>query len=284
MNRWVDLNSPLSSGLLRSALDADPQRLDLAALAVAALENPLLDPRRSERILDELGARVCALLDEEGPELPLPRKVELLRQVLAREEGFRGDSHRGGDPAWSALDQVLETRVGLPITLSVVYLEVARRADIPLFGVSFPGHFLVAFDSGLGKRVLDPFFGGEILTESGCQKLLRQVSPQLRFSPRMLVPASVRAITTRMLRNLERNYFEKDDHERALKVMDLLLQLSPNHPGDLRTRASLLSALGAFRAALADVERCLTLSPQAPDCRNLRLAATALRARVETLN
>jgi regulator of sirC expression with transglutaminase-like and TPR domain len=100
----------------------------------------------------------------------------------------------------------------------------------------------------------------------------------------MLDPASVKVISSRMLNNLKRLYLDSDERERALRVMDLLLLLTPDHPGDLRTRAGLLSSLGAYRAALADVERCLSISPHAPDSRQLRWTASALRERVDTLN
>ena len=166
----------------------------------------------------------------------------------------------------------------------MVYLEVARRVGIPIFGVSFPGHFLLATEIDGAKLAIDPFAGGELLTESGCQELLRKVAPQIRFQPKMLVPANVKVIVSRMLNNLKRSYLDSAEHERALRVLDLLLMLAPDHPGDLRTRAGLLSAVGAYRAALADVERCLTISPHAPDHQQLRWTATALRERVDTLN
>ena len=179
---------------------------------------------------------------------------------------------------------MLTRKKGLPITLAVVYLEVARRAGIPLFGVSFPGHFLVACPSEDGKLVVDPFQGGTILTEAGCQDLLARVAPQVRFQPRLLSAAPVKVIAWRMLNNVKRAWLERTDGERAARAVDLLLELHPDHPGELRARATILSALGAYRAALADVERCLKLSPDAPDQIQLEMTAQALRHRLELLN
>jgi regulator of sirC expression with transglutaminase-like and TPR domain len=204
--------------------------------------------------------------------------------VLADEEGFWGDTEKYDAPENSFLDSVLARKKGLPITLAVVYLEVARRAGIPLFGVSFPGHFLVACPSEEGKLVVDPFQGGTILTEAGCQDLLARVAPQVRFQPKLLSAAPVKVIAWRMLNNVKRAWLERTDGERAARAVDLLLELHPDHPGELRARATILSALGAYRAALADVERCLKLSPDAPDQVQLEMTAQALRHRLELLN
>jgi len=267
--------------LLDKALHANPQRLDLAAFAVAALENPALDVQTSQWMLDALSARVLSAL--KGSVDPLDG-LEALRKVLGEEEGFHGDNVLPADPASSFLDVALQRRQGLPITLSVIYLEVARRAQLPLYGVSFPGHFVVAADVGQGKLVLDPFHWGKLLTEAGCERLLKQVAPHLKFRPDMLRPASVPVIAYRMLANLKRLYLKEGEGPKALRVLDLMLKIAPDHPGDLRSRAAVLSTLGAFRAALKDIERCLELSPTAPDHGSLLMTARALRQRVELLN
>ncbi|MCY1075627.1 SirB1 family protein [Archangium lansingense] len=269
---------------LVSALAADPPRLDLAALAIATLNRPGLDASAYLHTLDALAARVQLEMERHTGHGEVMAGLTALRHVLADIEGFRGNDEDYQAPENSFLDQVLERKVGLPITLSVVYLEVARRAGIPLYGVPFPGHFLVACSAGDHKLVVDPYHGGEILTEEGCKELLERVAPQLRFTPAMLSPAPVELITYRMLSNLRRVYLERDDSERGLAVVDLLLMLAPNHPGELRTRAALLANLGAYRAALKDVERCLELSPEAPDRDRLELTARELRQRAELLN
>ena len=284
MNFSSGFGSPLARERLVSALAADPPRLDLAALAIATLANPSLDAPACLHTLDALAARVQLEVErhlEEGPSLA---RLRALRHVLADIEGFRGNEQDYYSPENSFLDYVLEHKVGLPITLSVVYLEVARRAGISLYGVAFPGHFLVACNAGNHKLVVDPFHNGDILTETGCAELLRRVAPQLRFDPAKLSPAPVELITYRMLSNLKRVYLEREDTERGLTVVDLLLLLAPDHPGELRTRAVLQSQVGAFRAALKDVERCLELSPEAPDRERLELMARELRERLANLN
>lgn len=271
--------TPRARALLQKALAH--KRLDWAAFAIALLEYPDIDVRTYEAQLDGYAQRVMAIKAGAGDALG---QMTALRRVLGDEEGFWGNTDKYSAPDNSFLNIVLERRVGLPISLSVLYLEVARRAGIPIFGVSFPGHFLVAAEAAGGKLVMDPFQGGQILTEAGCGDLLKRVAPQVKFMPRMLIPAPVKTVAARMLNNLKRGYLDAGDGGRALRVVDLLLLLNPDHPGELRARATILSALGAYRAALVDVERCLELSPDAPDHQNLRLTARALRQRVEFLN
>lgn len=275
---------PLARERLVSALAAEPPRLDLAALAIATLDRPELDAPACLHMLDVLACRVqveAERLHDKGEALA---PLRALRHVLSDIEGFRGNEENYHSPENSFLDQVLERKLGLPITLSVVYLEVARRAGIPLYGVPFPGHFLVAHDAGAHKLVMDPFHQGDILTEHGCEELLKRVAPQLKFDRAMLAPAPVELIAYRMLSNLRRVYLGREDRERGLAVVDLLLLLAPDHPGELRTRAALLANLGAYRAALRDVERCLELSPEAPDRERLELTAQELRERAALLN
>ena len=253
------------------ALQSRPQRLDLAALAIASIEYPDLEPTRYESILDGYAARAGGGVDR-------------LCQVLAKEEGFRGNTDDYHGPQNSCLNAVLETRLGLPITLSVVYLEVARRAGIALYGVSFPGHFLVACDYAGGKRVIDPFDSGQTLNEAGCAALLRKTVPEARFTTRLIAPASAKAIVERMLTNLKGSYLRKGDGPGALKAIEHLLALSPDNPLELRVRAAIFSALGAYRAALADIERCLELSPAGQEHDSLVLTAKALRERAKYVN
>lgn len=281
MDSPFELGSPRARALLGQALSADPPRLDLAALSVAALEAPELDLASATARLDALARRVEA---RSRPLSPPLESVQALCRVLAEEEGFRGDPEPSFAPENSFLDRVLERRKGAPISLSIVYLEVARRAGLSMYGVSFPGHFVIAMDTREGKLVVDPFHGGRLMTAEGCEELLRELAPQVKFTPGMITPAPVRAIAYRLMASLKRVYLDQGDGERALRVVDLMLAVTPDHPGELRARAAILSALGAYRAALADVERCLELSPEAPDHQSLLLTAQALRERVERLN
>lgn len=274
------LNSPeRAEKLLKAALDT--QRLDLAALAVAALEYPELDETTYLEQIESYALRVRLMLP---PNPTLLQQIQALKRVLADEEGFRGNSTKYHAPENSFLNRVLERKVGLPIALAVLYLEVARRAGIKLFGVNFPGHFLIAGESAAGKLVVDPFHGGTVLTPDGCADLLKEMAPAMKFQTEMITPAAVPTIVQRMLNNLKRVYLESNDNERALKAVSLLLVLQPKSPGDLRVRAHVLCALGAFKAALKDVERCLEISPDAPDKEGLEMARKALKEKVERLN
>ena len=274
-----DLSHPRAERLLSLAMRA-PQRLDLAALAIAALEYPALDPADTEARLHFLGARVRAL----HPRSPTAdEQLGALRKVLIEEEGYRGNAINYADPENSFLNVVLIRKVGIPISLSVIWLEVARRCAIPLYGIAFPGHFLVALDAPSGRMVVDPFDRGRSLTPGDCAELLKRFAPAAVLSEEHFEPAAVRSIVWRMLLNLKQVYFQRGDHARAVKIEDLLLQLAPNHPGELRARAALLSTLGAYKAALRDLERALEIGP-APDAPALVEAAKLLRQRLQYLN
>lgn len=267
--------------LLRDGLSASPPRLDRVALGVAAFDNAALDEAACLEALNSLAARVEAAADG-GSTL---QRLQALSRVLGAEEGFRGNRTDYFAPENSFLDRVLETRRGLPITLSVLYVEVARRAGIPLFGVPFPAHFVVGAALEDGSRVaLDPFAGGQLLSAADCQALLERVSPGARFSQAMIVAAPVKAIALRMLNNLKRVYVERGDVDRTLRAVDLLLAVEPDHPGELRARAHLFAAMGAFRAAIKDLERCLEVAPNAPDRAELERVLHELRGRTSRLN
>src|SRR5215211_5282863 len=280
---WVvvtqDLSHPRAERLLSRAMES-PQRLDLAALAIAALEYPALDPSDTEARLEFLAARVRAV---RRASWAAEDQLRALRKVLVEEERFRGNEANYADPENSFLNVVLVRKLGVPISLSVVWLEVARRAQIPLYGVGFPGHFVVALDATHGRIVVDPFSSGRSLTADDCLAILKRHSPEAKLSEALFEPTSVRAIAWRVLLNLKRVYLQREDQARAVKVEDLLLQLAPNHPGELRTRAALLSSLGAYKAALRDLERAMELGP-APDAAALVEAARVLRQRLQFLN
>ena len=271
---------PRARELLEQALAAQPPRLDWAALAVAALERPAVDVAAVEQALDALAEKVRA--QRTGADLT--SGLAALRAVLGEQGGYVGEEVDSKRAESSFLDVVLETKRGLPIALSVVYLEVARREGLPLYGISFPGQFLVGADEPGGKHVLDPFNRGRELSFADCAELLKRFAPSATLTPGLLAPAGLPVIAARMLANLKQLYLHRGQGEKALHVVDLLLVLAPDHPGELRTRAALLSALGAYRAALADVERCLKLAPAAKDAPSLALAAKNLRERVEFLN
>ncbi len=272
MLRTYELGNPPGRNELLEALAMRPPRLDLAALAIARLGNPDLDFTAPLRRLDSLGNRVRNRIGHDP--------VEALISVLADEEGFDGDHVVFDHPMNSFLDVVLERRRGLPILLSVLYLEVARRAGLEATGVALPGHFVVQ----VNQVLVDPFNNGKRLTERDAQRIVARASSSAEFSAQMLKPPSHRAVATRILNNLKGSWLQRNDTDDALGAVDLLLALSPSHPSELRLRAGLLMELGAFRAALFDIETCLRETPPPPDHAALLRTADGLRQRVGQLH
>lgn len=274
----LDLTQPVAERLLREALGAAPERLDLAALSIATLDRPALDVAEILHRLDGLARRVSVALLS-GPR-PASRadQITAVRRVLVEDEGLRGNEVEYHDPANSFIDVVLERRVGLPISLSVVWIEVARRAGIALYGVAFPGHFLVALGAGAARIVVDPFGGGRILGAVDCATLLTRAIPNALLSDELFAPASVRTTAWRMLQNLKSIYLGANDELRAARVENLLLQLRPDDVTELRERAELLISLGAHQEALRDLERVLRLGA-APDRAVIEATIAALRSR-----
>ena len=248
-----------------SALAADPPRLDLAALAIATLANPTLDAPGCLHTLDALAARVQLEIErhiEEGPSLA---RLRALRHVLADIEGFRGNEKDYYAPENSFLDHVLEQKVGLPITLSVVYLEVARRAGVQASPVGFPGHFLVCMQEHERPLAIDPFQGGVILDDRALAALLERSGSKLEYRPELIAPMPVRQVVARMLLNLRAIYAQRGEMARLLVVFDRLIDLLPGSAEERRDRGLLFARLGAPAAAISDLERYLELAPGAAD-------------------
>lgn len=213
--------------------EADLQ-LDVAALLIGAWEHDVFDVEPHQRALDALADRAAAAVGAAaGPD----EAGQLLAGMLFGELGFRGNTDDYYDPRNSFLSEVLARKVGIPISLSVVYIEVARRLGIPAAGVAFPGHFLVRVDGGREPLILDPFDGGAALDRSALEALLARASgPDARLDEVSLAPAPKRAILVRMLNNLAAIYGRTADTFRSLEVLERLAVLDPS---DTRIVASL---------------------------------------------
>ena len=271
----------VSRSALRRIAEKEPLDLARAALAIAHEEYPSLDEAAYLGKLDEIAAQVMRSL----PPGALPeRRVGRLNLVLFRELGFRGNDSDYYDPRNSYLNEVLDRRMGIPITLSAVYLEVARRCGLAAQGVNFPGHFLCKVPLDEGELVVDPFNRGRLLGKDDLQKLLESTSRDARLSARHLRAASGRDILTRMLHNLRAVYLERHDVPRALSAVERLLLLSPSDTRSLRERAGLYEKLGGSAAAAADLTRVLELEPGAKDAHALRGRLARLRGAPALLN
>jgi len=271
----------VSRSALRRIAEKEPLDLARASLAIAHEEYPALDEAAYLGKLDEIAAQVMRSL----PPGALPeRRVGRLNLVLFRELGFRGNDTDYYDPRNSFLNEVLERRIGIPITLSVVYLEVARRCGLAAEGVNFPGHFLCKVPLDEGELIVDPFHRGRLLGKDDLQKLLESTSRDAWLSARHLRVASGREILARMLHNLRAVYLERHDVPRALSAVERLLVLSPSDTRSLRERADLYEKLGGSAAAAADLSRVLELEPGAKDAQALRGKVQRLRGTPQLLN
>ena len=256
--------------------------LDRAALAIAEEEYPGLSAEPYLRSIDALAERArLRIAGRRGA----AGALRALRETLFEEAGFRGNDEDYYDPRNSFLNEVLDRRLGIPISLSVLFLSVARRVGLPVQGVRFPGHFLVKHEAGGRELFIDPYRGGEILTAEECADRYRaSTHGKGSFDPRFLDAATPRQILARMLHNLKRIYGEQGDDLRTLWVVDRLLLLSPGDPEERRDRGLVSARLGGTAAALADLRAYLAAAPGAPDAAELRELAGALERRQTLLN
>lgn len=235
--------------------------LDVAALELATLERPDLDLASCrddlERIASELSTRL-------GRSPTGPQFIRVMNQLLFEELGFHGNDDDYHDARNSCLDQVIERRTGLPITLSLVYIELSRRLGQPVHGVGLPGHFVVKYDDGSYATYIDPFHGGKLLTEDDCRQLAREIVG-VDIPDSALAPVSDRYILVRMLNNLRESYFRAKQYEKAVAVLDLLLEAFPSEAGYYKTRAIARLNLREYVAARADLQMYLQCAPEAED-------------------
>lgn len=262
----------------------DPEiDLALAALLIAAEEYDGLDVAAYAARIDDLaeGARhrVGGARVDESPRLLIDR----FHAYLFEELGFRGNEDDYYDPKNSFLNDVLDRRTGIPISLAAIYVEVARRLGWPVRGVGFPGHFLAKWELIEGDVVVDPFFG-TVVTEEDCKELLTRVSNgQLAFRKELLAPLPTRGILARMLANLKGVWVKRSDFLRAISACDRILLLMPDAVIEYRDRGLLWGKLECHRPALADLERYLSSAPRAADARTVREHAASLRGHVGKL-
>jgi regulator of sirC expression with transglutaminase-like and TPR domain len=278
---------------LQAVLETDPLDLARAALVIAKIEYPRLDPGPTLARLDSLGERGARRLGALR-DAPIQDRITELNRLLYEDERFEGNRRHYGDFRNSLLNVVMERRMGIPISLALVHVEVARRAGLEILGVSFPGHFLLrvppdAGDERAGAIILDPFDAGRRLDELDCRSLLRRkVGEDTRFSRAMLAPCSGRQFLARMLSNLKRTYVELRSFPHARAVTELLLTVDPAFGSDLRDRGLIAYHLDDFQTALRDLEHYLRLRTWNDADRDERQRVAehvkALRSRVAGLN
>ncbi len=256
-----------------AAIAARPDaEIDLAeaALVIAQEEYRDLDVAAYQRALERLGdgarCRVGAAAISARGGLGPRDVVGALNRYLFDECGFRGNREAYYDPRNSFLNEVLDRRTGIPITLSLVYMEVGRRVGLPLVGIGFPGHFLVGCDAPGERLLIDPFDGGRLLTEADCAAILARLHGRpVPLARHYLAPIGPRPFLVRMLANLKAVYLQREDYPRALAAVDRILLLTPDAADERRDRGLLHVKLQAFSLAAADLEAYLAARPGAPD-------------------
>lgn len=243
-------------------------RIDLAigALTIASAGRPEVDVGAGLGQLDGLAERVRVRLDVGDDQTHV---LDRLHDVLYRQAAFRGPTAAEfHDPRNSYLDAVLERRIGLPISLAIVELEVAWRLGIALTGIGLPGHFIVGAPGGV---LIDPAGGGRRLTPDDCQALMRRsLGEGILFNSGMLRPVGRRDILTRVLRNLRAAHLAARDWPAALGAVELLAVVEPTDPDHGRDRGLLLGRMGRFGEALAALSRYLDERPDGHDVADVR--------------
>ncbi len=249
--------------------------LGRAALAIAHSEYPNLD---IESYVSRMDGLASAVQDRAGEEADCYRLIAAINYTLFRVEGFSGNRDDYYDLKNSFLNEVMERKQGIPITLSVLYMEVARRVGLELQGVGFPGHFLVKHVGEEEEIVIDPFRRGEVCCTEELEEMLDDIyRGKLAFRPEFLSPVSKKQILRRMLNNLKAIYLRQGDLLKGLSVVERLLILEPNSVSEIRDRGLLYLKLECFPQALQDLEAYLRVAAHADDAPEVRDQVVSLR-------
>lgn len=285
--RFDDRFMPTHSDRLKTLLERPDDEINLAeaALVVAADEYPELD---IPAYLDRLDALAETVRRRLAPQSGFEATVVALNEFLFEEQGFTGNTDNFYDPRNSFLNDVLDRKLGIPITLCILYMEIGSRLGLALEGVSFPGHFLVKSATADGDVVLDPFSGGVAVSE---EELLERLQARLgdnEPSRAELVPllagTNNKDILLRMLRNLKAIYLHQERFDKALNTVNRILLIDSGSAEEIRERGELYARLECFRAALADFRQYLDLVPAAPDAVTLHRRISDLERIAGRLN
>ena len=243
--------------------------LALGALLIAQIEHPALAPETELARLDDLAARAGV------------GDVHRLRQFLFEDQGFAGNADDYYDPRNSCLNDVLDRRVGIPITLSVLAIEVGRRLGLRVDGIGLPGHFMAS----AGGVLFDPFNGGAVVSRADAGDVVARVLGRpVRLEDSHFAPVTAGDILRRMLANLRGVYVEREAWAKARGVMEYLIVLDPETPGHVRDYGTILMKEGNFARGAALWVEYLTLEPNAPDAKRVTAQLTEIRRAIASLN
>jgi len=262
---------------------ADQVDLAAAALLIALDEYPGLNVAAYLQQIDAIAERTLSKMSFQSADRPL-EAIQTINRQLFDVEGFRGNQEDYYDPRNSFLNEVMDRRTGIPITLSVLYMEVGHRIGLEIQGVGMPGHFIVKCEHQGQEFFVDPFDRGEILLEEDCRRKLEQLHGQdFQFSRSFLDVVNHRQILTRMLHNLKGIYWNSKDYTRALGVIDKVLLIIPTAASEFRDRGFANYQVNRLSSAIRDWSRYLELMPTASDAKevakSLKIAAQMLALR-----
>lgn len=266
------------------APEIEDENVDLirAALVIARTEYPYLDIEEYAARVERMARRVAGEAFDTTPQ----HTLAVLNRVLFEQAKLRGNRDDYYDPRNSFLNDVLDRGLGLPITLSIIYMEVAKRVGLPLCGVGMPGHFLLKHYGHEGQEILiDCFNRGDVLSRQDCQTRLDEIySGEMQLRPEFLHPVSRRQILTRMLNNLKTVYLSTRNFRKALPMADLMLVIHPESAEDLKQRALLRYSMGMHSLAAEDLEAYLKISPKASDGDDVRQMTLSIRRMLALMN
>jgi regulator of sirC expression with transglutaminase-like and TPR domain len=247
-----------------------------AALLIARTAYPDMKRSHYTGLLDAWGRQ---LRKQTGPDASTGDILRELNRIMFEQEGFKGDSDNYYDPQNSFLNRVLERKKGIPITLALVYSEVARLAGFSVYGIALPGHFIVGLFHETGTLYIDPFNQGEVLAESECRKMIEvRYGPEAASDASWRNPANKKKIIKRMLRNLKAIFLHSGRDMQILEMIQWILAVDPDAPSELKERGLLYEAMGNYAAAVLDLEHFLEVAPTSEDEQIIKQKVHLLRS------
>lgn len=279
MNSGRVLAHPAFARKRFTELAATPEPLlDLteASLIIALEEYPSIDVERYLRQIEEWSD---AIRDRIEGSRDTERIVDAINRLLYEQEGFHGEADDLYDPKTTFLNEVLDRHAGLPLSLSIVYIELSRRLGLEMSGVALPGRFLVKLSGPLGDILIDPFDDGRVLTTAECQSIIDQTyGGGVRLREHHLRGVSKREIVQRLLAHLKSLYLAHDNLEGAAGAVDRMLILDDRDAWELRDRGLLAMRLYEYQEAISYLERYLALAPHADDRQRVKEEILYLKA------
>jgi regulator of sirC expression with transglutaminase-like and TPR domain len=253
----MNIPDPIAEFVNYMTRPAEEIRLDVAALMLARTQYPQLDVDRQLTRLDALATRANCDIQRSPFE-----NIDNLNRLLFKEEHFAGNDEEYDDPRNSYLNDVLDRKTGIPITLALVYQEVARRCGLPIVGVGFPGHFLTKYLAPDGEIIVDPFHGGVILSPEECEeKLKAQFGDEAEFLPTHLMASSIKQILGRMLNNLKGSYFRRKDFPKVLLMIEMAMAVDPGSRQEIHDRAMVNFLLRRYSDSMNDLRAYVAAAP-----------------------